>query len=163
MGIRHHLGMKRCIGLLAMAAALAACGGNSSGITAATTHSPAALTPSATTSAGPAAINVNVVLVIRAGSSDFPNYAKTSVGCKGINAESDHRKGEGVTVYGGSGDVVGTGFVKETLISKHTCVLLAPVRGMRSEPFYKVQFGNGNKLAFSRAQLLNKTAATFVG
>lgn len=106
---------------------------------------------------GPAKLTLRPVLQIKHG-----YYLGAGDGCHGNADSPDLKTGLAVTLYGPSGSIVGTGFVTRSTTVGGDCYLIATVTNAAPESFYDVQFGDGNKIAFSRAEIQNGQADTQV-
>lgn len=142
-----------------MTMAAAACAGTPSGA-----HPAGSSTASPVASPTRTTLTLKPLLVIKPGSSYFPNFKKIGgIHCKGVGGFADLRKGAGVTIYDGSGHVAGSGFIRRTVMLGKKCVMQAVVPGVTPAGFYKVQFVNRNKVAFSAEQLEKSTAVETIG
>lgn len=112
----------------------------------------------------PARLTVTPILVLKLGSEASPNYRSVGKKCGGVGGFGDLRKGRAVTIYDQTGSaVIGTAFIKQGLVEGKSCYMTAIVRDLPRLSFYKVQFANRNKIAFSEHDLIHNTSVVTIG
>lgn len=103
------------------------------------------------------------LLQIARGDAEFPNWKRTAGGCAGDNGYDDLRLNAGVTLYAANGDVAGSGFITDATVAGSKCILTGTVDDVTPAKFFKVQFANRNKVAFSMEQLQEQSAYLTIG
>ena len=84
---------------------------------------------------------------------DSPNWKMTSLGCEGVGGFDDMAPGASVTVYDGSGTIVGSGGLVFGIRHGDTCEWDFGINDLPDVPFYQVEVSHRGKITVANEDL----------